>query len=262
MKNVASSASLNRNWQTTVNRPCFFRTCDQLRCTDCDFKVSTFDNFQWKKDTDYLFLRNNMPEFDRLKSKLTPRKGADAFCSRMDEYSRCFVSQSSRASQKCIFLFQACAPTLVNANGRPWVTWNKWILALNGSVGSTDAFSRGQLERNKHSFTEDYLFTEPLVWSAFNETTWTRRVLENKMGKSCHNPHAHETCAVMFWYKKGRIANGWMRWSTLNRPLEIGLHFSSSVGIGLHYIFPLSVETGMVVSSQNLEGRQTCRREE
>ncbi|KAJ8303136.1 hypothetical protein KUTeg_019532 [Tegillarca granosa] len=49
--------------------------CDKLRCTACDFKVITFDNFEWDPETDYLFLRNNVPDFHRLKSNLLPKKG-------------------------------------------------------------------------------------------------------------------------------------------------------------------------------------------
>ena len=53
----------------------FFRCCDSLRCTDCDFCISMFDNYQWHSSTDYLFLRNNMPDYERLKSKLYSSKG-------------------------------------------------------------------------------------------------------------------------------------------------------------------------------------------
>ncbi|GFO25319.1 protein c8orf37 homolog [Plakobranchus ocellatus] len=56
------------------------RSCDQLRCTSCDFRVCTFDNMAWKKDTDYLFLRNNVPDFDKLKPKLIKKKGWRAYC--------------------------------------------------------------------------------------------------------------------------------------------------------------------------------------
>ena len=52
-----------------------FRACDNLRCTDCDFKVATFDNYSWDTTTDYLFLRNNAPDFYKLKAKLCPKKG-------------------------------------------------------------------------------------------------------------------------------------------------------------------------------------------
>ncbi|XP_050797334.1 cilia- and flagella-associated protein 418 isoform X2 [Gopherus flavomarginatus] len=31
------------------------RTCDQLRCTACDFHVSHYNDYQWDKSCDYLF---------------------------------------------------------------------------------------------------------------------------------------------------------------------------------------------------------------
>jgi len=51
------------------------RACNKLRCTDCDFKISIFDDFKWNSTTDYLFLRNNMPDFSRLKTNLAPSPG-------------------------------------------------------------------------------------------------------------------------------------------------------------------------------------------
>ncbi|XP_061188462.1 cilia- and flagella-associated protein 418-like [Saccostrea echinata] len=56
------------------------RACDKLRCTSCDFKVCSFDNFEWSRDTDYLFLRNNAPDYERLKTNMVPRKGSRAYC--------------------------------------------------------------------------------------------------------------------------------------------------------------------------------------
>lgn len=60
---------------TAINK----RSCDRLRCTDCDFKVSIFDNYQWHSSIDYLFLRNNIPDFDRLKPKLVKKRGSRAY---------------------------------------------------------------------------------------------------------------------------------------------------------------------------------------
>lgn len=60
---------------TAVNQ----RVCDSLRCTDCDFKVEIFDDRSWHPKTDYLFLRNNMPDFEKLKSNLLHRKGWRAY---------------------------------------------------------------------------------------------------------------------------------------------------------------------------------------
>lgn len=56
--------------------PRIWRACDQMRCTACDFKVSVFENLMWTKFTDYLFLRNNMPDFSRLKANLTHKPGS------------------------------------------------------------------------------------------------------------------------------------------------------------------------------------------
>ncbi|EDO49219.1 predicted protein [Nematostella vectensis] len=55
------------------------RTCDKLRCTSCDFKVVVFDNYAWDGDCDYLFFRNNVPDFHKLKVKLKTRKGTRAY---------------------------------------------------------------------------------------------------------------------------------------------------------------------------------------
>ncbi|XP_059160787.1 cilia- and flagella-associated protein 418-like isoform X2 [Physella acuta] len=56
------------------------RSCDQLRCTSCDFRVCFFDNLSWSKDTDYLFLRNNVPDLQKLKSRLIRKNGCRAYC--------------------------------------------------------------------------------------------------------------------------------------------------------------------------------------
>ena len=62
--------------------PKFFfncRCCDELRCTDCDFRIEVFDNFDWHPSTDYLFLRNNMPDRAKLKAKLKKKTGKNNF---------------------------------------------------------------------------------------------------------------------------------------------------------------------------------------
>nr|XP_033789570.1 protein C8orf37 homolog isoform X1 [Geotrypetes seraphini] len=55
------------------------RTCDHLRCTACDFNVAIYDDYQWDTSCDYLFFRNNMPEFSRLQEKMLKKKGARAY---------------------------------------------------------------------------------------------------------------------------------------------------------------------------------------
>ncbi|XP_064410492.1 cilia- and flagella-associated protein 418 isoform X2 [Latimeria chalumnae] len=55
------------------------KACDQLRCTACDFRVATFDEYEWDKSCDYLFFRNNMPNFNKLKGKMNRRIGTRAY---------------------------------------------------------------------------------------------------------------------------------------------------------------------------------------
>lgn len=55
------------------------RACDRLRCTTCDFWVVSYDDYMWEKSCDYLFFRNNMPEFHKLKTKLVKNKGTRAY---------------------------------------------------------------------------------------------------------------------------------------------------------------------------------------
>ncbi|XP_045717137.1 cilia- and flagella-associated protein 418 isoform X1 [Phyllostomus hastatus] len=55
------------------------RACDHLRCTACDFRVESYDNYMWDQSCDYMFFRNNMPEFHKLKTKLVKKKGSRAY---------------------------------------------------------------------------------------------------------------------------------------------------------------------------------------
>ncbi|XP_032172342.1 protein C8orf37 homolog isoform X1 [Mustela erminea] len=55
------------------------RACDHLRCIACDFWVVSYDDYMWDKSCDYLFFRNNMPEFHKLKTKLVKKKGTRAY---------------------------------------------------------------------------------------------------------------------------------------------------------------------------------------
>merc|ERR1712071_325418 len=55
------------------------RICSHLRCTGCDFRIRRFNHFKWRPGTDYLFLRNNMPEFDRVRVKLASAKFSRAY---------------------------------------------------------------------------------------------------------------------------------------------------------------------------------------
>ncbi|XP_048384477.1 cilia- and flagella-associated protein 418 isoform X1 [Stegostoma tigrinum] len=55
------------------------RTCDQLRCTTCDFRVIALDDYEWNKSCDYFFFRNNMPDLNKLKAKTLSRRGVRAY---------------------------------------------------------------------------------------------------------------------------------------------------------------------------------------
>ncbi|CAN0252359.1 unnamed protein product [Ectocarpus sp. 4 AP-2014] len=48
------------------------RACDKLRCTDCNFEVLCFHGRAWDDQTDYMFLRNNVPDTNKLSARLTP----------------------------------------------------------------------------------------------------------------------------------------------------------------------------------------------
>ncbi|OWF35625.1 protein C8orf37 homolog [Mizuhopecten yessoensis] len=78
------------------------RCCDQMRCTSCDFKVAIFDNFEWDASTDYLFLRNNCPDFQRLKPKLHSKRGCRAYCCQCCHRSISTVEQLTDPSLKWV----------------------------------------------------------------------------------------------------------------------------------------------------------------
>lgn len=51
------------------------RSCNEMHCIDCDQKVLTFNCYAWKsRSVDYLFLRNNFPDFARLRNVLTSNR--------------------------------------------------------------------------------------------------------------------------------------------------------------------------------------------
>lgn len=55
------------------------RGCDNLFCLSCDHRVVSFDGFRWDRDVDYLFLRNNFPDVERLKPRLIPARRHRAY---------------------------------------------------------------------------------------------------------------------------------------------------------------------------------------
>ncbi|ETE71190.1 hypothetical protein L345_03008, partial [Ophiophagus hannah] len=42
------------------------RTCDQLRCTACDFRVLHYNDYQWDKSCDYLFFSSDVEFFPQI----------------------------------------------------------------------------------------------------------------------------------------------------------------------------------------------------
>ncbi|CAN9513895.1 unnamed protein product [Ophioblennius macclurei] len=63
------------------------RSCDQLRCISCDFRVLMFDDSEWDSSCDYLFLRNNVPDRQKLRSKLKRRRGLRAYACQCSWFS-------------------------------------------------------------------------------------------------------------------------------------------------------------------------------
>ncbi|XP_055066887.2 cilia- and flagella-associated protein 418 isoform X1 [Misgurnus anguillicaudatus] len=63
------------------------RACNQLRCTSCDFRVAMFDDHEWDSSCDYLFFRNNMPDYHKLRAKLKRRKGGRAYACQCSWYT-------------------------------------------------------------------------------------------------------------------------------------------------------------------------------
>ncbi|KAF6734036.1 C8orf37-like protein [Oryzias melastigma] len=63
------------------------RSCDQLRCISCDFRVLMFDDCEWDQSCDYLFLRNNMPDCEKLRKKLKKRRGQRAYACQCSWFS-------------------------------------------------------------------------------------------------------------------------------------------------------------------------------
>ncbi|XP_041454005.1 protein C8orf37-like [Lytechinus variegatus] len=55
------------------------KACDQLRCTSCDFKIVFYDDYEWDQSCNYLFFRNNVPDFQKLRAKLRKKKGCRAY---------------------------------------------------------------------------------------------------------------------------------------------------------------------------------------
>ncbi|XP_062254312.1 cilia- and flagella-associated protein 418 [Platichthys flesus] len=63
------------------------RSCDRLRCISCDFRVLMFDDCEWDSSCDYLFLRNNVPDRQKLRDKLKKRRGFRAYACQCSWFS-------------------------------------------------------------------------------------------------------------------------------------------------------------------------------
>ena len=54
-------------------------SCSHTRCSDCDCAVVCFRDHVWTEEVEYLFLRNNYPDFDRMKEKLKSKSDSHAY---------------------------------------------------------------------------------------------------------------------------------------------------------------------------------------
>ncbi|XP_062848168.1 cilia- and flagella-associated protein 418 isoform X3 [Trichomycterus rosablanca] len=75
------------------------RACGQLRCTSCDFCVVMFDDYEWDPSCDYLFFRNNMPDYNKLRVKLKKRQGARAYACQCSWHSALTLSELRHLQQ-------------------------------------------------------------------------------------------------------------------------------------------------------------------
>ena len=84
---------------TTTSDPHF---CSNLFCLSCDHPVIRFENSQWSKDTDYLFMRNNYPE--KVQSHLIRSNGYCAYCCQCTFYSENSLRKLSSYSSNWVCL--------------------------------------------------------------------------------------------------------------------------------------------------------------
>ncbi|XP_041649590.1 protein C8orf37 homolog [Cheilinus undulatus] len=75
------------------------RSCDQLRCTSCDFRVLMFDDCEWDSSCDYLFFRNNMPERQKLQVKLKRRRGFRSYSCQCSWFSTSELTELRERAQ-------------------------------------------------------------------------------------------------------------------------------------------------------------------
>ncbi|XP_051720923.1 cilia- and flagella-associated protein 418 [Ctenopharyngodon idella] len=75
------------------------RACNRLRCTSCDFSVLMFEDQEWDSSCNYLFFRNNMPDYHKLKGKLKKRKGGRAYACQCSWHSALSLSDLREQQQ-------------------------------------------------------------------------------------------------------------------------------------------------------------------
>ncbi|KAH9103279.1 hypothetical protein LEN26_015339 [Aphanomyces euteiches] len=55
------------------------QACSNLRCNECDFTVVQFENQKWNDSVDYMFFRENVPNEQRLRVKMSKDTGTCAY---------------------------------------------------------------------------------------------------------------------------------------------------------------------------------------
>ena len=63
------------------------RVCANLRCSNCDCAVVCFEGVEWAGEIEYLFLRNNYPDYERMRGKLVARSEARAYACQCESVS-------------------------------------------------------------------------------------------------------------------------------------------------------------------------------
>jgi hypothetical protein len=74
---VLGDALTQRGLRTSSFSPC---VCDALLCSQCNFKVLFFPRMRWQSSADYLFFRNNMPNTEKLSTRLERSEQSGAYC--------------------------------------------------------------------------------------------------------------------------------------------------------------------------------------
>eukprot|EP00095_Tigriopus_kingsejongensis_P008802 maker-scaffold1329_size47409-snap-gene-0.12 protein:Tk08802 transcript:maker-scaffold1329_size47409-snap-gene-0.12-mRNA-1 annotation:"protein c8orf37 homolog" len=155
---LLGGALIPMGWGSNLNP----RSCDQLLCLSCDSKVVFYDNFQWNKEVDYLFLRNNFPDFHRLQAGLSSRPGCRAYACQCQHRSRRKVSPT----QKRVVRHWAIK-TRVGGPGEPF--WSRsrscptrifWFSLISGRPTEGKTWSRCR----SHSYTKTGLLAS-FIWA-------------------------------------------------------------------------------------------------